>query len=167
VNFKTEIDWSRQILRTVRNVAFATVNANLTPHQTVLANGFVSGQDLQFYWWSFPTDIHSENVRRTGIAEIAVYRSDSPQNSLRLIVQARELDPSSTPEALAILNTTRRRHGIDERLEDEFVGPHPKRLYLATPYDISVPVRRLSGGQHTGDTHAQLPMTVLLGFEAG
>jgi hypothetical protein len=174
-DLSAEITWSRRLLRKTRNVTLGTVNADDSAHLTVLTNGFVFAPNLHFYWWSFPDTNHSENIRRTGEAELLIYNSASSRNSLRLKVIARELESSEIPEALAILNRIRQRFRrsrwmpwlkLAKRQPEEFTGAYPKRLYMAEVAEVYVPVPRLSNGRHIGDTHALVQEEALRGFEA-
>lgn len=62
---QVQIDRAKELLRTVRHAAMATVNADGTPHNTPFF--LILDPELKrVYFGSHPHSVHSQNVVRTG-----------------------------------------------------------------------------------------------------
>src|SRR5579871_2641030 len=66
------IDRAKEILRTGRHAAMATVNSDGSPHNTPFR--FLRDKDFKhIFWGSCPDSQHSQNVLRTGKVFVVMY----------------------------------------------------------------------------------------------
>lgn len=130
------LDLIVNILRNVRHVSLATVNADGTPHNTPVFAAF--GPHLDLYWVSSPASKHSGNIARTGQVFAVAFDSMHSGGGIYLQSTARVLsEPELTP-ALDIYNE-RRKQLLREKLSPEFFNDQGiQKLYCATPQKIWV-----------------------------
>lgn len=121
---------AKELLRTVRHTALATVNADSTPHLSPVFAGY--GNDLTIYWSSAPAAQHSQNIHRTGRVFAVLFESTGGGGGLYLQATARQVTDTELPTALGVFNSARERFLREHVPPDHFMGASPQRLYKAT-----------------------------------
>jgi hypothetical protein len=119
-------------LRRVPHGSLATVCSDGRPWNSPLFVAFDA--HLRFYWSSHVDATHSRNIAHRSDVLLVVFDSTQPDESGHAVyirAVARELsDEGSIRVALACLAT---RKNEPPKSSAEFTGPHPRRLYEATP----------------------------------
>lgn len=126
---------AKELLRTTRYVAVATVNADGSPHNSPLF--FIPDPKLEhFYWGSHPDSLHSQNVVRTGKIFVVLF------NDIGGLYIAAEnghaLEGDELAVALDIHNTVRARYGKNALPLEYYNGGSPQRMWVAKITEFSV-----------------------------
>lgn len=125
-----QIERAKELLRTARHAAMATVNEDGTPHNTPFL--FLHDDALEhIYWGSHPDSLHSKNVLRTGKIFVVLYDA-----AIRggLFIQAEDAHPVEGEElerALAAHNRVRASRGQDQLPLEYYAGGSPQRMWQA------------------------------------
>jgi Pyridoxamine 5'-phosphate oxidase len=134
---RAHIERARELLKTARHAAMATVNEDGTPHNTPFM--FLYEPDLsRIYWGSHPHSIHSKNIVRTG--EVFFVWFDATERG-GLYIKAKNAHSLSGPEleaALMIHNRVRATRGQDLLKLSYYTGDRPQRMWSATPTNFWV-----------------------------
>lgn len=130
-----EITAAREMLKSTRFVAVATVNEDGSPHNSPLF--FIPDPQLKFFYWgSHPESLHSKNIVRTGKLFAAIYNETGG-----LYIQAEHghiLEGEELKYALAIHNAVRARYGKKPLPLEYYQGENPQRMWAATITQLSV-----------------------------
>jgi hypothetical protein len=125
-----QIERAKELLRTVRHAAMATVNADGTPHNSPYF--FMRDDRLEhLYWGSHPESIHSQNILRTGRLFVVLYDA---QVRGGLYVEAANGHPVEGDElvtALAVHNALRAKEGRSPIPQAYYQGDSPQRMWMA------------------------------------
>jgi hypothetical protein len=120
----------RELLKTVRHVAIATVNADGSPHNSPVFAG--TDDQLNVYWLSCHDNQHSQNIDRDGQAFLVFFDSTGDGGGLYIQANARKLEGDELADGLRVLNNARERH--DRYQPDvDFIDSSDQCLYRATP----------------------------------
>lgn len=123
---------ARELLKTVRHAAMATVNEDGSPHNTPYH--FMCSPDLQYlYWVSSPESVHSQNVARSG--QIFVVLFDSMNQGGGLYIRADNAHIAQDEELETVLemyNAKRLAAGKEPLQVSDYSGDSPQRMYAAT-----------------------------------
>ncbi|MFA5004282.1 MAG: pyridoxamine 5'-phosphate oxidase family protein [Candidatus Saccharimonadales bacterium] len=129
---KTELDAhierARELLKTTRHAAMATVNEDGSPHNTPFRY-IVDDTCEHIYWASSPESVHSQNLARTGRAFIVVYE---PGKGGGLYLQAENVHVTETDElqtGMKIWNAKRAKEHKPPLDSVLFTGDSPQRMY--------------------------------------
>lgn len=99
---------AKELLKTVRHAAMATVNEDGSPHNTPYF--FACSADVRrLFWRSLPDTLHSGNIERTGQLFVVLYHA--AENSDGLYLQAtrgRQATPGELDEVIMRFNTARK-----------------------------------------------------------
>lgn len=121
----------KELLKTVRHIALATVNEDGTPHNTPVF--IIFNDDLsKLYWGSHSESLHSKNIQRTGKVFAVVFDSNQwGQGGLYLTISnAREVSSEELPEALRIHNEARARWGSNPLEIGYYQTDNGQRMYV-------------------------------------
>jgi len=130
------LERARELIKTVRHAALATVNEDGSPHNSPVFAGLDDG--LHLYWSSHPEAMHSKNIARTGQVFIALFNSMDKGGGVYIQAQATPLEGEDLIEGLAIFNKARERHLREEVPLKVFQDEAMQRLYCAKPEKIWV-----------------------------
>jgi hypothetical protein len=134
-------------LRRVPNAAIATVSPDGHPWNSPL---FVAlDETLVVYWSSHNDAIHSINIASHPQVFIVIFDSiaaDASGHAVYIPALARELtDETSIADALKVLAD---RKGEPVKSAQDFLGPHPRRVYRADPSAIWTNVVKQRDGHY-------------------
>lgn len=122
----------KELLKTIRHIALATVNEDGTPHNTPLF--FIYNSDFsKLYFGSHPDSLHCKNIVRTGVGYAVVFDSKEwGQGGLYLTLKnAHEVTAEELSEALKVHNEARARWDKEPLDIDYYQSPNPQRMYVA------------------------------------
>ncbi len=128
----------KELLKTVRHIALATVNEDGTPHNTPLF--FIYNNDFtKFYMSTHPSALHSKNVERTGKGYVVVYDSEVFKGGLYLTLRNfKQVGADDLHEAMEVYNQTRLRWGMEALPDEHYQEPNERRLYVADIHKIEI-----------------------------
>src|SRR5262245_58914344 len=133
----TAITQAKELLRTARHGAMATVNADGSPHNTPYH--LLVADDLSyFYWSSKPEAVHSQNIERTGQAYVVVYDSFASNGGLYVqLEEAHKLQGAEVDAAIAAHTKVRAKVGKAPIAKEDyaktgqvFYGAKPVKLWV-------------------------------------
>jgi hypothetical protein len=128
---KEQVERGKELLRTIRHAAMATVNADGTPHNTPFM--FMHDGTLEhIFWGSHPDSEHSKNVLRTGEVFVVLY--DAFQKGGGLYIKAtdgHQLAGDELAGALTVHNALRVSRGQDPLPLTYYTGDSPQRMWSA------------------------------------
>ncbi len=127
---KERIARAKELLKTVRHAAMATVNEDGSPHNTPY---FLMFDDIleHFYWGSHPDSQHSKNIARTGQAFVVIYDAIGPGGGLYVqLANGHATENDELVTALVVHNKMRARDG-KEPLEPNYYQCGPQKMYVA------------------------------------
>lgn len=134
---KAHLDRAKQLLKSAKHAAMATVNEDGSPHNTPFM--FLLEPNLsRIYWGSHPRSIHSKNIIRTGEAFFVWF--DALERG-GLYMKAKNAHPLSGAEleaALMIHNKVRASRGQELLKLSYYTGDSPQRMWSATPTNFWV-----------------------------
>lgn len=147
------------------------VGANVG-RMTLLYSAVVESPGLEFnaYWRSFPSTLHSRNIdawagneETGGRAPVEVLLFDSMDRNvyLRMRGHARRVPPEGVEAAAQALGKIRIARGEDPMYH------RPEVPYEMAIDEFSIPVRLLTGEEHTGEDHEMIHPRRLSGFAEG
>lgn len=149
------IERAKELLRTVRHAALATVNEDGSPHNSPVFAGF--NDHVQMFWSSHPDTLHSQNIARTGQAYIVVFDSLDKGGGLYINAQVSKVADKDLPAALRDYNRARLRHLREEVPLEAVQGE--QRLYCATPVQLWVNMaQRNDAGQIIKDNRYRITL---------
>lgn len=120
---------AKELLKTVRHAAIATVNADGSPHNSPVFSTW--DDDLNFYWASGKDTQHSQNIQRDPRVFVVLFDSMDKGGGLYMQGEARVLEGAELPEALEVVNVQRTALGRAPLTTEYFSGGNPNRLYKA------------------------------------
>ena len=106
-----DIQKARDLLKTIRHAAMATVNNDGSPHNTPIFFMY-NPEFTKIYWGSHEEALHSQNIRRTGKLFVTIFDSKLPgQGGIYITADnAHELSELSLNKALDIHNSFRKKY---------------------------------------------------------
>lgn len=107
---KSRIIRAKELLKTAKHAAMATVNEDGSPHNTPFYL-ILDDQLRRVYFGSHPDSLHSQNVVRTGQLFVVVYDMIEKGGLYMRAVNGRQLSGQMLDEGLAVHNATRARDG--------------------------------------------------------
>lgn len=123
------IERAKELLKTVRHAAIATVNEDGTPHNTPVF--FMHDQELGYmYWGSSPESQHSRNISRNSAVFVVLYEANFG-GGLFMKAQARLATSEELDKAIAIHNKSYVRKDRPPIQKDGYVDGAPQRMYVA------------------------------------
>lgn len=125
---RAKTERAKELLRTVRHPAMATVNEDSSPHNTPFYC-LVDDSREHVYWASSPDSVHSQNLRRTGQAFIVIYEAGKGGGLYLRGQNAHTLSGDELEQGLAIWNSQRAEGGKPAVDADFFTGASLQRLY--------------------------------------
>jgi hypothetical protein len=153
---------ARELLRTARHAAMATVNEDGTPHNTPF---FLMLDDAleHVYFGSHPDSVHTKNVVRTGQMFVVVYDMIERGGLYMQVAGGRELAGEELESGLAVHNATRARNGKEPLPLSYYQGDNPQRMYGAdlAHFWINVAMRDLATGKITKEYRHEITPTDL------
>lgn len=125
------IDRAKELLKTIRHAAIATVNEDGTPHNTPVF--FMHDQELEhMYWGSSPESQHSRNISRNGAIFVVLYEANFG-GGLFMKAQARIATSEELSKAIAIHNESYVRKDRPPIQKGDYTGDALQRMYIAQP----------------------------------
>lgn len=125
-----QIERAKELLKTARHAAMATVNEDGTPHNTPFM--FLHDDLLEYiYWGSHPASEHSKNIVRTGQIFVVLYDATERGGLYMKAHEAHQLEGSELESALAIHNTVRDSRGLGRLPLGYYLGDSPQRMWSA------------------------------------
>lgn len=109
---QSQLELARNLIRTVRHAAYATVNQDGTPHNSPLM--LIYNEDLsKLYIGSHSESLHTKNLVRTGQTFVVLYDSFTKgQGGVYITgVNGHECQDEELAEALRVHNAVRARQG--------------------------------------------------------
>jgi hypothetical protein len=120
---------AKELLRTVKHAAMATVNADGSPHNTPYF--FMAGPDLQYlYWSSHPDSEHSHNVVRTGQLFVVLYEATQGGGLYIEADRGEMLEDGDLDKGFEAFDGALARHGIPA-IDRAIFAAGPQRLWRA------------------------------------
>jgi len=149
---------ARTLLREVRHVAIATVNADGSPHCSPVFMVF-DGQ-LRGLWSSGPQSLHSHNINRTGQAFLVLFRSDTG-GGLYIQARASQVGETELEQAYAVYASSG--HPVGDL--SAYSNGAPQRLYQAIPMQLWVnQSEKDAHGIIIRDSRVEIPLDQLIPF---
>lgn len=124
------IDRAKELLKTVRHAAMATVNPDGSPHNTPYFFMYDDALE-QLYWGSHPSSQHSKNIARTGQIFVVLYDSNEKGGLYVQAHNARVAEGDELSQALAAHNAARARFGKTPPVEQSYYQQGEQRMYAA------------------------------------
>jgi len=123
---------AKELLRTAKYAAMATVNEDGSPHNTPFM--FLYESDLsRIYWGSHPDSVHSKNIARTGEVFIVLYDAFESGGLFIKGHHAHALTGGELDAALMVHNRVRASRGQDLLKLGYYTGKSPQRMWSAAP----------------------------------
>lgn len=121
---------AKELLKTVRHAAIATVNEDGTPHNTPVF--FIYDHSLEYiYWGSSPKAQHTKNIMRSGDIFVVLYEANVGGGLFIKAEEAHEVTESELDEALALHNEFRTARHKDPLNRAYYADDSPQRMYKA------------------------------------
>lgn len=131
------INRARELLRTVRHAAMATVNEDGTPHNTPYF--FMCSPDLRYlFWGSHPASQHSQNIVRTGQIFVVLYDAHERGGLYIRADKAHITEGQELEVALEVHNRRRAAEGRAPIPMEYYQGGSPQHMYTATVQQLWV-----------------------------
>lgn len=161
------IERAKELLKTVRHAAMATVNEDGSPHNTPYF--FICDKKLSYlYWNSHPDAQHSKNVKRSGQIFVALYEAGVGGGLYMKAEQAKQLEGKELEQALEVQNKLRATINKVPLPLSYFQGDNPQRMYSAVPVQFWVNIsERDRDGNITRDYRHEISKEELVGGENG
>ena len=126
-----QIELARKLLKNSRHAAYATVNADGTPHNSPLK--FIYNDDLtKLYIGTYSESLHTQNIVRTGNAFVVLFDSFvKGQGGVYITgIDGHECEGDELIEALRVHNNVRTREGSEAIDISYYQAPKPsQRMY--------------------------------------
>ena len=123
------IERAKELLKTVRHAAMATVNADGSPHNTPF-HYLIDAEREHIYSASSPDALHSQNIARTGQAFIVIYEAGQGGGLYLQAENAHEVtDLTELNTGLKVWNAKRVQEGRKPLDTSFFTGNSPQRMY--------------------------------------
>ncbi len=136
----TQIELAKKLLKSVRHAAYATVNADGTPHNSPLM--LIYNEDLsKLYIGSHSDSLHVKNLLRTGAAYVVIYDSFTKGQGVIYIAgnNGHECKEAELNEALRVHNSVRAKQGSQPIPISFYQRPYPaQRMYCIEVARIEV-----------------------------
>jgi len=154
-----QIKLAKNLLKTVRHAAFATVNEDGTPHNSPLM--LIYNEDLtKLYVGSNSDSLHVKNLVRTGEAFVVLFDSFTKGQGGVYITgrNAHECQDEELREALRVHNMVRARHGSDPIDISYYQDARPaQRMYGIDIAKIEIySVTRSNNGQILNEARVEI-----------
>jgi hypothetical protein len=128
--FAQRVQRAKELLKTVRHAALATVNTDGSPHNSPVFSTWDGG--LNFYWASGQDTQHSQNIARDPRVFAVIFDSLGQGGGLYLQGTAQPLEGEELTAALKVVNSTRATWQRPPVQAGHYSGTSPQRLYKAT-----------------------------------
>ena len=153
---------AKELLKTVRHAAMATVNADGSPHNTPYF--FMYDEPLKhLYWGSHPSSQHSKNIVRTGQVFVALYDGNVGGGLYLEGQNAHPVSASELDEAVRVHNAARSRFGKTPPVERAYYQQGGQTMYKADITNMWVNLRDLGPkGEHLRDYRVPVTQAELL-----
>ncbi len=126
-----QIELAKNLLKTVRHAAYATMNEDCTPHNSPLM--LIYNEDLsKLYIGSYTESLHTKNMLRTGETFVVLYDSFTKgQGGVYITgVNAHECEGDELVEALRVHNSFRAKYNSKPIDIEYYKVPKPsQRMY--------------------------------------
>lgn len=161
-DLSARIERAKQLVRTAKHAAMATVNDDGSPHNTPFF--FLHDESLKhIYWGSHPESQHSKNILRTGELFVVIYEAGEGGG---LYIEAKEghtLAGQELEEGLKVHNSFRGREGKPALGLKYYTGNSPQRMWSAKPVRFWVNLTERDGqGVITRDYRQEIKLQDLL-----
>lgn len=123
------VNRAKQLLKTVRHAALATVNEDGSPHNSPVYFQYDSTLE-HFYWGSSSKSRHSVNVARSGQVFLAIYEANAG-GGLYISAAAHMVEGEELEKGLSVLNVFRERDDRKPLDKMHYSGASPQRMYVA------------------------------------
>ncbi len=121
---------AKELLRTVRHAAMATVNEDGSPHNSPVQ--FQIDENLtHIYWASNPAARHSQNIARTGQLFVVLYEPGKGGGLYLRCEGAHVLSGEELREGVQLRNKQRAELDIPPISVEHYTGSTPQRMYRA------------------------------------
>lgn len=161
-DLQPRIQRAKELLRTVRHAAMATVNENGTPHNTPFLLIWSAELD-SIYWSSHPDSLHSKNIERTGNIFVVLYEAQQGGGLYIEAKNAHQVSDSELDGALSLHNNIRTDKGKDPLPLSFYTNDSPQRMYKATTTKFYINIAELnSDGVIIKDVRHEIGTEVLL-----
>lgn len=153
---------AKELLRTVRHAAMATVNEDGSPHNTPYF--FMYDATLtHVYWGSHAESQHSKNVARTGQIFIALYSENTKGGLYLKADNARITEGEELNQAVVVHNQARARFGKTPPIDRAYYEQGAQHMYAADIKQMWVNlVERGPNGEHLRDYRHEVTADDLL-----
>lgn len=142
--YRQRIARAKELLKTVRHAAIATINRDGSPHNTPVFGSW--DDEFNFYWASGPQTQHSQNIAQDPRVFIVLFDSMNQGGGLYVQAKATELSGGGLDAALKIINANRQKWGRPPMPPDAYRGDAVQRLYKAVRITTWVNVTERDGG---------------------
>lgn len=128
----------KELLKTIRHVALATVNEDGSPHNTPLF--FALDEELsKLYFVSRLSSVHSANILRTGKGFVALYDSNTFKGGIYLTLEnGRIANGDELEEGLQVYNEKTAEFNIDVLPDDYHLVEDGYKLFICDVAKIEV-----------------------------
>lgn len=153
---------ARELVRTVRHAAMATVNADGSPHNTPFF--WAHSDDLtHLYWASNPDTQHSQNIARTGQIFVVLYDAFESGGLYIRADSAHATKGKELEAAHAAFQACAARADKEVATVEHYQATGPERLYAATVAQLWVNAfEKDAEGHITRDRRYEITKTDLL-----
>lgn len=147
--FEERLQRAKELLKTIRHAALATVNLDGSPHNSPVFAAW--DKDLNFYWASGRTTQHSKNIAHDGRVFVAIFDSVGQGGGLYVQACASVVGKDELLPALKVVNARRAAFGRDAAKMSLYTGEGPQRLYKAIYEKAWVNVTKKRNGEIIGE----------------
>lgn len=143
---KRRILRAKELLKTVRHAAMATVNEDGSPHNTPFR--FLYDPKLEYiYWGSHPESVHSLNIIRTGQIFVVLYDAIQTGGLYIKAENGHVLKGEELKKALAVHNAARLKEGSQPLELTYYTGANSQQMWSAkiTNFWVNGSVRDANG----------------------
>lgn len=161
-DLQKRIERARELLKTSKHAAMATVNEDGSPHNTPFK--FMYDPHLEhMYWGSHPDSVHSLNVARTGKIFVVLYDAKERGGLYINCVDAHAVNGEALEAALDIHNSFRAKEGLEPLTLEYYTGDSPQRMWRAKITNLWVNnVERGADGHISRDIRQEITAKDLL-----
>lgn len=158
---------AKELLKTARHAAMATVNTDDSPHNTPFF--FLHDDHFKYiYWSSQPDSLHSQNIVRTGLLFVVIYDKSQGGGLYIKCDNGHELSGMELEKALDTHNKVRLQENKLALSIEYYSGSRPQRMYGAKPVTFWVNVtKRDIEGYITKEYRYEIQPQEILNFKKG